>query len=284
MAHPILGTRLMSRLSAAVLLAGLFVLTGCTSGTTNNHAKPAVSGSAGSTGTKSATDAVDPQVLNDVIDSVFQVPGTDALRNMRVSNFIEDWMAASCGITKHFPIDRTWDRPDQTQFPDLDLITEKGFTEPDPMSSRNTPLPGFRKGCNPRTYLLKKMPSYQTWMNLNSPWQDVVTTVHQERSVVALKAPFAQCLRNGTRGLGIVVSSVDPAGTFLPELDKAIAADKVTLRNANHRIARLFVKCGRAYFDRTQKLLEAKRPAMIERNRELLERAASQLVAMGYVP
>jgi hypothetical protein len=44
------------------------------------------------------------------------------------------------------------------------------------------------------------------------------------------------------------------------------------------------VRCGTAYFARTQALLEAQRPAMIERHRELLERFARELVAIGYVP
>ena len=91
-------------------------------------------------------------------------------------------------------------------------------------------------------------------------------------------------LRDGTKGTGIVVSSEDPARTFLTQSDKAYAGGKLTDRDRERLIPRLYARCGKAYFGRTQELLEAERPAMIERHRELLEQFAREIVAIGYVP
>lgn len=269
----------MAKLFLAGLLASLLLTSGCgsTPGDEGSRSKQTQSESAvGGSG-------VDPQVLDDVVDGAFPVPGPSMRRYMRVEAFLTNFVNTACGATRQIPLDETWDRYDQGEFPDLALIRAKGFTEKD----RTGRLTGFRKGCNSRSKgnLVDRMPDWQAWEALAvNPWGDVVTSVEQDPSVVALKAPFAQCLRSGTKGTGMVISSVDPANKFLTQLNLAEYHGTVTTYDVRHRLPKLYARCGRAYFARTQKLLETKRPAMIERNRELLDKAAHELLAMGYVP
>ena len=277
----------MSKQLLSGLLAGLVLVSGCSSDASTSSGKPGESKIAGaSTG---PAEAVDPQVLDDVAATVFPAPGPSVRRMMRVSTFMTDFIETTCGSTERRSIDRTVERAEQQVFPDLELIRTKGLVEIDPRADREgniPPPPGFRQGCDARSKgnLFERVPSRLPAMNLREPWRDVVATVEQDPSVVALKAPFAQCLRNGTKGTGMVISSEDPAPTFLTQSDLAWVRGKLTKRENERLIPRLYVKCGTAYFARTQALLEAQRPAMIERNRELLERFARELVAIGYVP
>ncbi len=268
------------------LLAGLVLVSGCTSNTNaagERNESPKVDGAATGGG------AVDPQVLDDVVAAAFPAPGPSVRRMMRVDNFMADFVKITCGSTIRLSIDRTDERYSQAEFPDLDLIRTKGLVERHPRADRNgniPPPPGLRPNCDAASKgnLFDRMPSRQAWLNLRVMWDDVVATVEQDPSVVALKGPFAQCLRDGAEGTGIVVSSEDPARTFLTQSDLAYYLDEVTARERQHRIPRLYARCGKAYFGRTQQLLEAERPAMVERHRELLEQAARELVAIGYVP
>ncbi|GAA3647251.1 hypothetical protein GCM10022237_03470 [Nocardioides ginsengisoli] len=273
-----------SRVILAGLVTGLLVVSGCSSDPTGRPTKPAKADSAATRG-----GAVDPQVLDDVAATLFPAPGPSVRRMMRVSTFIGDFIVIACGATERPSIDRTVERAEQDVFPDLELIRTKGLVEKDPRVDREgnpLPLPGLRQGCDARSKgnLFERVPSRIDAMHLREPWDDVVATVEQDPSVVALKAPFAQCLRKGTKGTGVVVSNEDPAPTFLTQTDLAYARHKISTRDRERRIPRLYVKCGRRYFARTQALLEARRPAMIERHRELLERFARELVAIGYVP
>ena len=272
------------RVTGAGALAVLLMVSGCSSDTTSKPAEPAKVASAATDG-----DAVDPQVLADVAVTVFPAPGPSMRRMMRVQNFISDFIVVTCGSTERLSIDRTVERYEQSVFPDLELIRAKGFVEKHPREDREgniPPPPGFRQGCGARSKgnIEERVPSWHTAMNLREPWNDVVATVEQDPSVVALKGPFAQCLRNGTKGTGIVISSEDPAPTFLKQTDLAYYLGKISTRDRERRLPRLYVTCGTPYFARTQALLEAQRPAMVERNRELLERFARELVAIGYVP
>lgn len=267
-----------AKLILPCLLAALLLASGCTSDANSKQ------------GTSSTVDNdVDPQVLSDVVATAFPIPGPNIRRKMRVQNFVTDFVSIACGSTERLSIDRTAERYSQGEFPDLELIRSKGLAEKDPRADREgniPPPPGFRPGCDARSKgnLFERMPSQQDWMNLQVPWDDVVATVEQDPSVVALRAPLAKCLRNGTKGTGIVISSEDPAQTFLTQSDKAYVADRITARDRERLIPQLYARCGEKYFGRTQELLEAERPAMIERHRELLEQAARELVVIGYVP
>lgn len=263
-----------------VLLAAALMASACTAGDSGRPPDPARSEGVDADG------PVDPQVLDDVAVSAFPAPGRSVRQLMRVSNFVGDFIATACGSTERLPADRTWERYEQEEFPDLELIRAKGFSETSPIENRQGPPPGYRPGCDARSEgnLFDRLPSHQPWLKLRAPWDDVVATVEQEASVATLKAPFAQCLRRGSRGTGIVVSSEEPARSFLPQLGKAQARGTLTNDEVEHRMATLYATCGRAYFARTQALLEAERPAMIERHRELLEKFARELVAIGYVP
>lgn len=281
----------LSKLFLSGLLTGLLLLSGCTSDANGGQSEPSRGEPTKADGgaTASGGAGVDPQVLDDVVAAAFPVPGPSVRRWMRVGNFTADFVKIACGSTERLSIDRTTERYSQGEFPDLELIRTKGLVEKDPRVDREgnpLPVPGLEPGCDASSKgnLFERMPSQQAWLNLQEPWNDVVATVEQDPSVVALKAPFAQCLRDGTQGTGIVVSSEDPGRTFLTQTDLAYAHGTITTRERQGRIPKLYARCGAAYFGRTQVLLEAERPAMIERHRELLEQAARELVAMGYVP
>ena len=74
-------------------------------------------------------DPHEPPVLSDVVDAAFPTPGRAALRNIRVQTFLRSWGVTTCG-GKGAPLDSTADRFEQDTLPSLELIREKGFTEP----------------------------------------------------------------------------------------------------------------------------------------------------------
>ncbi|WP_460829089.1 hypothetical protein [Nocardioides hungaricus] len=218
---------------------------------------------------------VDPQVLEDVAAGAFMAPGPSVRRAMRVSNFTADFVTIACGGTPP-PLDRTSDRIEQSRFPDLELIRRRGFVEPAVYPK------GERRNCggNSKGNLLDKVPSEQKWTGLSFAWEDVVATVEQDERVVALKVPMARCLREGS---GLEVSDEEPAPSFLGAVNTAYFGGPMTEKGLK-RMAVLYADCGADYFGLTQKLLEAQRPAWIERNREVLVQFAKEIVAIGYVP
>ena len=212
----------------------------------------------------------DSPVLRDVIDAAFPTPGDGQLRNIRVQTFLRSWGVQQCG-GQGAPLDSTADRFEQDLFPSLDLIREKGFTE-EPAES----FAGSREDCQIGDEIQTQAPAFEDWRELTSPWHELADTVLRDESLVALKQPMAQCLRQTT---GLEVDDEDPAGSFLGAMD----GSSRTLQALRQRAA-AYADCGASYFGRLEQLLLDARPAMVDEHRELLEDFARQITALGYRP
>jgi hypothetical protein len=213
-------------------------------------------------------DPHDPQVLSDVVDAAFPTPGQAALRNIRVQTFLRSWGVTSCGGTGA-PADSTSDRFEQDVLPSLELIREKGFTEPSQESFK-----GARADCEIGDELQAAAPAWQRWFGLAGPWHQLVQTVLEDPGLDALRAPMAQCLHTAT---GVEVSAHDPATSFVGAMDGASSAER-------QRDAVAYADCGADYFGEMEQLLLAQRPAYVSLHRQLLEQFAAQLVGLGYRP
>lgn len=215
----------------------------------------------------------DPQVLGDVVDSVFLVPGNEQLRTIRVSNFTRALMFKGCG-GEGPPLDSTADRFMQQLFPDLDLIRERGLVESQPTVDADPPAANCDAGSSG---LDRKLPSREAAFNLIQPWLDLVETALQDPTLTSLKEPMWECM---TEKSGLEVGQDVPAD-FLKAVNLALSASGPTDLTV---LSEIYADCSGAYFDRLRGMLLDQRPAMVERNRELLERYATELVAAGYVP
>jgi hypothetical protein len=213
-------------------------------------------------------DADNSQVLSDVVDAAFPTPGQAALRNIRVQTFVRSWGVSACGGTGA-PADSTSDRFEQDVLPSLQLIREKGFTEPSQESFK-----GARDDCEIGDELQAAAPAWQEWFDLAGPWHELVQTVLEDSELTALRAPMAQCLHTAT---GVDVDAHDPATSFLGAMDGASSAER-------QRDAAAYADCGADYFGEVERLLLAQRPAYVSLHRQLLEQFAVQLVALGYTP
>jgi hypothetical protein len=210
----------------------------------------------------------DPYVLRDVVDAAFPTPGQAALRNIRVQTFVRSWGVDQCGGTGA-PVDSTADRFEQDVLPSLDLIREKGFTEPSQESFK-----GARDDCEIGDELQAAAPAFQDWFALAGPWHELVQSTLQDPELTALEAPMADCLRTAT---GLDVDDGDPATSFLGAVDGADGADR-------DQAAAAYADCGADYFGQLERLLLAKRPAYVAQHRSLLEQFAAQMVTLGYTP
>lgn len=213
-------------------------------------------------------DMADPQVLQDVVEAVFMAPGVGQRRAMRVLMFIRARKIELCG-GKGLPLDSTANRFEQHVFPDLQLIRERGFSEPSQESDEDIP-----ESCDDAP----DAPSFNEWINLTSPWRDIVDAVVLDKGLEELREPFWSCL---SRRSGLEVEKDVPAA-FLRAVNLA-GSDWATDEDQK-RFAVAYADCGGEYFGKLRELLLAKRPAMVERHRELLERFAAEIVARGYVP
>lgn len=153
--------------------------------------------------------------------------------------------------------------------PSLELIREKGFTEPSQESFR-----GARDDCQIGDELQAAAPAWQAWFELAGPWHELVETALKDESLTSLKEPMAQCLNTAT---GLDVDARDPATSFLGAVDGSDVAER-------QQLAIAYAECGADYFGRLEQLLLDERPAMVEQHRELLEGFARQITALGYVP
>jgi hypothetical protein len=233
----------------------------------------ALSGCGGPTDDLRSAAGVDAQVLQDVVDATFNVPGPEMLRAMRVQEFDRNRGIVECGGTSA-SIDGTSNRIDQGRFPFLELIRERGFTEQKAAEADDRRLESLEHDCD----LDPDLPSFRAWYVLDQPWRDVVDGVEHGRAVESLKAPMAQCLRERT---GVEVDPGDPT-TFLRAVNLAMATDATPSQLKRYAVA--YSDCGQPYFDKVRTLLLKKRAAFVERNRELSEKFAHELVAAGYVP
>jgi len=214
--------------------------------------------------------SVHAQVLSDVVDAAFPTPGRAALRNIRVRTFLRSWGVERCGGTGA-PADSTADRYEQDVLPNLELIREKGFSEPSSES-----FDGARDDCQIGEELQAAAPAFEEWFALAGPWHELVRATLKDPGLAALRTPMAECLRAAT---GLSVSDQDPAGSFLGAIDGAGSDGSVL-----HREAVAYADCGVPYFGKLEQLLLEQRPAYVEQHRQLLGRFAGQVAALGYTP
>ncbi|KAB2811905.1 hypothetical protein F9L07_08685 [Pimelobacter simplex] len=255
----------MAARGVLALVCGLLLTAGCSSvGPGPSPDEPTGAGSRVATG--------DPQVLQDVVDSVFTLPGRAQLRRMRVNRFVHNWGLERCG-GKPPPLDGTSDRYEQGLYPDLDLIREKGFIEPDEKFTYG------REECQIGDVVAQRMPTFRDWLGLTVPWDEITQSVLQDESLIPVKATMATCLRVRTR---LEVSDEDPALSYMGSVNKAVLEDYSTQKIMKYSVP--FADCGEDYYATLARLLEKKRPALIERHREVLEKFAAELVEVGYVP
>lgn len=214
--------------------------------------------------------AVDPLVLSDVIDGTFSVPGPGQRRSIRVNTFIRSWMAQQCG-GRGAPIDSTAERFSQDTTPDLELIRERGFTE-----DYVNMFAGADRGCDAASpgNLVEQAPTFQAWLELRSPWAEVERTAIADDRVAALKEPMARCLEQRS---GLTISARNPATSYLSAVDGARSGDM-------RRLATIYADCGGDYFAMIQELMLEQRPELVEKHRDVLEKFAGEVVALGYAP
>ena len=212
--------------------------------------------------------ATEPTALSDVVDAAFPTPGRAALRNIRVQTFLRSWGVDACGGTGA-PLDSTADRFEQDKLPSLELIREKGFTEPVLES-----FDGARDDCQIGDELQAAAPAFEDWSALTAPWHELVQTTLEDPGLTALEPPMADCLRTAT---GLDVADRNPATSFVGAADGVDDAER-------QQAAEAYADCGADYFGEFERLLLAQRPSYVDQHRALLEEFAAQLVALGYTP
>ena len=225
------------------------------------------------TASRSAGSRVDPQIVSDVAAGAFPLPGDSELRTIRVTLASIGLVNAACGGENFANLDDTSLRFDQARYADLKLIAAKGLTEHEP------PQPArASEACR-----AQKLPSFAQWTNLGAAWQDATLTAASSDQVVATHARTAECLQ---RTSGLKVASGEPTGSYLNAVDYVLSSQ--TSARASSRLLQkfsaVFVRCTPSYFAAMAAELKPMKQRLVERNRELLERYAAELAALGYVP
>lgn len=225
------------------------------------------------TGPRGPASRVDPQIVSDVAAGAFPLPGESELRTMRVALASIGLSNAACGGENIANLGDTSIRFDQARYADLKLIAEKGLSEPElPQPARAS------EACRAR-----KLPSFSRWANLGAAWQDATLTAASSPEVVATHARTTACLE---RASGLRVESGEPTGSYLNAVDYVLSSQKSAQASARlqRAFAAAFVRCTPRYFAAMGAQLKPMKRRLVERNRELLERYAAELAALGYVP
>jgi hypothetical protein len=191
---------------------------------------------------------------------------------MRITLASIGYPNAACGGKNFSNLNDTSLRFDQARYADLQLIATKGLTQMEP------PLPArMNTSC-----LASKTPAFPAWHALASAWQDATLTAANSTPVVATHAKTAACLHNST---GLPVSIGDPTATYLQKVDYALSGvGGARWAMLERKFSLAYARCAQSYFAAIAAQLRPVKARLIERNRELLERYASELAALGYVP
>lgn len=233
-------------------------------------------GATGATHSETALPAtVEPQVLQDVISAAFEVPGKEMRRAMRLLQFMRNLGIKECG-GEPGPADGTYNREDQSRFPDLDLIRKKGFTEQKAVEAEDKRLEGLNTNCQE---LEPNLLHYNGWRQAVDSWIEPVIAAEQSATVQDQKPALARCL---TVKSGATVAVADPVNEFLKlvNTENVKGADQSRLAN----LAVYYADCTQGYFTALREELDKSRPQFIDRNRETLDDFAAEIVAAGYVP
>lgn len=234
-----------------------------------------VGGLAGCGKSGDQTTSVDPQVLQDVIDAAFMVPGPEVRRAMRVQEFGKDKAIQECG-GKPGPIDGTANRFNQSRYADLELIRERGLTEDEAGWAEDKRLDEIGAKCED---LAPDFASQKKWESLGGPWDDIGISAEQDPKVVAEYGDVAKCLSKQT---GLEVTSDNPIISYLNAVNIQRSSDKQAI--SDEALSAAYADCAKPYFETLRELLLSQRDAMVERHREVLEAYAADIVEAGYVP
>lgn len=249
------------------VIAAVSALSGCTSmgEPPVTSTEPAAQGSSGSHG------GADPQILSDVVEASYMVPGPNVRRAMRVKLAIKNVIQMGCGA-KPIDINGTFDRFDQAHYADLDLIAERGLSEPETTS----PDAEVDESCTKKVF-----PLSEVWFqSTGQAWYEATREAVNEPAVVATHAATAQCL---TTKIGWKVEPSDPVAYFLVNADRQLQQSG-DWQKAQDKMSDVFVECTAHYFASLRQALLPRRQALVERNRELLQSMADELAAKGYAP
>lgn len=261
----------MGRWLAVDLLVAL--LAGCS-------ALPGPAGQGPGASTRSTNGAADPQILSDVVDWAFPAPGDSMLRSMRLSRAIDSIQAVDCGGKPFADLDYTGEREDQSLYPDVALIRSKGLTE-------SGPAPEGTKVGQDKPCRYQSLPRWQQAYNLQFAWEDgPVRTAVNSDALRPVVTSTGECLAAKTGW-----SLTGPGGRlnqFFIELDNHVVTAANTSDQAATQVtmkySAIYADCAGSYADQLRKALLSKRPAEVERNRELLVTMAQDLARAGYVP
>ncbi|MFT4215889.1 MAG: hypothetical protein QM619_01710 [Micropruina sp.] len=273
---------------------------GCASTILTSASAPESAGSSTSELPSPSSDGspvVDPQIMSDVIDLAFFLPGPSMRRAMRLQRAKVSIEARDCGLAPYKDLDYTGDRYDQAMFPDLELIAENNLVETeeedaggkepdfgsvDPKRTASPRPDGVLIGDVPCRY--KSLPSWRkASSDLSSIWTDVALEVLSSPQMQGVKRATAKCLRENS---GLKASDDDPTGSWMRSVDyylSGLGTDAQWQRDET-RLSKVFVQCAGDFATQFKGLLEPRRVQAVERNRELLEQFARELSAAGYVP
>lgn len=232
----------------------------------------------------------DPQVVEDVIANFLPLPDAQSqARAQRVINFANWAQQASCGA-KPLPPDFVTDSSG-IGFPNLKLIREGGLGAIFGQSAKYATLDvddyAPDKDCLEQMVEEGAAPAVLNYEEIVEkialPWQDDYSLkAMNDPSVAPLRLKMAKCLREGS---GLEVSDEDPDTSFKRGADVAFFRLENPISKAQlMEWSIMYADCAEPYFRQLQTVLEAERPALIERNREVIDQFAARLVELGYVP
>lgn len=167
-------------------------------------------------------------------------------------------------------------------YPDLGLIRSEG------LANQTGPRPAGTRIGDDSPCRYRSLPSWRKVFDLNlGDWQDLTREVWNQTQTQELLTSAGRCLEQQT-GWNLAHSDVSKLEYFFVKVDDAAvrasntseqAADRVTMKYSV-----IFADCAADYAAVMQAGLEKKRPAAVERNRELLTAMARELAQAGYVP
>lgn len=273
-----------------LLIAGVAVaLSGCSGdvgGPRGDASAPVMEVSAGSH--KLRNEQVDPAIFLDVVDVAAPIPGASGQRMMLVTRELGPLLSQKCYGKGDVMYDIPVGRFDQTRAADLDLITREGFAE----EIVDIPEPNETRAYVESDCYRKHLPKYVKAESLRSEWFDYnVEEVHSSPELIDIKRDAASCLKSRS---DTSPSDDDPTATFLAQYD-GLVVDRLAATDSGREAQSaaykeivaehvpIFVECTGPYFEALTANLEPRRVEFVEKNREVLESAAVEIAALGYV-
>jgi hypothetical protein len=216
------------------------------------------------------------QILADVASGVFMMPGESQGRTRRVIRAVLSIQNVDCGGLPLADLDRTAERQDQARYPQLSLISAKGFSED------SAPEDEGRVTLDP-SCAARSLPRVFEWEDLVFTWAEATESVLGSPAMQAVLEKSASCLAEES---GFEVDSADPAVDYLQKVDaEAMRADGG--QEADAMLAQrssAYVKCLADYEREMEAALKPLQEEAVRTHEGLLNAMASDLAAAGYEP